>query len=344
MNNKKAFLAVALVAFTATAAHATDPQIGKRALFHIFSQAKKGDKAALKRLRGIAQGGNTTGEFLLGDYLWNKKKQYDAAIVWFRKAAKQGEGWGQYGLGVAYAPWGHGVQKNNITALKWFYIAQSHRDHADTSAKNDARLIKQKMTHSQVLAARQQAKAYINNLWNTLGMAKSEIHLLKGTGMSPLYVERLSADKDNPALLVFYHALGIATITGTNKLTLKIHDYCHTHSIGLYGSTIAMNPYRIKGKCFMISGTVQQVLGKHSGLFSSFGKNDNAVIESRKNLTKTNMPGTHKYLSAYVAGGSPTKYRDTLGAIRIVPTLYVLRAYIHKPFTTFGAGLRHPLG
>lgn len=331
-----------LLAFTATARAAE--AVKQVTIYRIFSEADNGDQAALNRLHGLAQEGNATGEFCLGDYLWNKKKQYVDAIAWFRKAAKNGNGWGEFSLGVAYSSMGHGVPKSNITALKWWYIAESHRDDADMAARNDARIVRQKMTPPQVLAARRQAKEYINNQWKALGITESEIHLLKGTGMSPLYVRRLSADKNNSALLLFYHALGVENQTAAEKLTNKIHDYCHTHSIGLYGSMLARNPYRIEGKCFMVSGVVQQTLWRNYGLFSSFGKVDNAIIEFKKPLTKTDMPGTHKYLSAYVVGRSPTKYQDILGAARIVPTLYVLHAYVHKPFTPFGAGLRHPLG
>lgn len=125
-----------LLAFTATARAAE--AVKQVTIYRIFSEADNGDQAALNRLHGLAQEGNATGEFCLGDYLWNKKKQYVDAIAWFRKAAKNGNGWGEFSLGVAYSSMGHGVPKSNITALKWWYIAESHRDDADMAARNDA--------------------------------------------------------------------------------------------------------------------------------------------------------------------------------------------------------------
>ena len=308
--------------------------MGKIDIYHTFSHAENGDKIALNRLHTIAKEGNATGEFCFGDYLYNKRKKYVDAVSWFRKAAKQGNGWGEYSIGVAYYQ-GHGVPKNDIKALKWFNIADSHHDKADMLAEHDANIAKQKMTSSQVLVASQQGKEYINHLWKQLDIAKHELYTLKSLGISPYYVERMSQYKNNAPLLDFYHALRVENVTEVNSLNLKMRKYCSTYSTGTVSSALNRNPYKINGDCFIVYGEVKQTLGIDYGLFSSWGNVNYAIIHFRKKLTKTDLPGTNKYFAAYVVAGSPSKYKDLLGELRIVPTLYVLQAYIHRPFVPF---------
>ena len=50
---------------------------------------------------------------------WGVPQDYAAAVGLYRKAADQGNGFGQVNLGSMYAN-GHGVPKDYATALSWF--------------------------------------------------------------------------------------------------------------------------------------------------------------------------------------------------------------------------------
>jgi TPR repeat protein len=142
-------------------AHAADLEKGKKAydsgdyesaLLEFVPLAEQGDGAAqnylgLMYLEGIGVPKNqNTG------LMWIKKVQKETenaqthiglrynfgwhsfpqnhkkAIIWFTKAAEQGDSAGQYFLGFKYR-WGEGVEKNNKTAANW-YIKAAKQGHA----------------------------------------------------------------------------------------------------------------------------------------------------------------------------------------------------------------------
>ena len=52
------------------------------------------------------------------DHGYGVPQNYAEAVIWYRKAADQGNGHGEEGLGVMYVV-GHGVARDYDEALKW---------------------------------------------------------------------------------------------------------------------------------------------------------------------------------------------------------------------------------
>ena len=47
------------------------------------------------------------------------------AVIWFRRAADQGDGLAMVGLGVIYGK-GDGMPKDLVAAYQWYYLATAH--------------------------------------------------------------------------------------------------------------------------------------------------------------------------------------------------------------------------
>ena len=79
---------------------------------------------------------------------------YDAAIKWYRLAAKQGSTDAQISLGTMYSS-GKGVTQSDVYAHMWFALAASNGDESaiEKLAANAKRLTPQDLSKAQDLAA-----------------------------------------------------------------------------------------------------------------------------------------------------------------------------------------------
>ena len=68
------------------------------------------------------------------------------AVKWYRKAADQGDAGGQYNLGVMYFG-GDGVPENNIRAYVWWSMAKTQ---GHTFATENLEMLKPQMTKQQI--------------------------------------------------------------------------------------------------------------------------------------------------------------------------------------------------
>lgn len=81
------------------------------------------------------------------------------AVIWYRKAADQGDADAQYNLGIRYAD-GKGVSQDYIEAHKWFSLATVGGE--ERAIKNRS-IIEAKMTPEQIAEARRQASAWVKS-------------------------------------------------------------------------------------------------------------------------------------------------------------------------------------
>ena len=87
----------------------------------LIQKAEKGNATARNELRKMAERDNVNAQVALGDYYYNSQN-YNEAIKWYRKAITKGNAEAAYRLGLCYEK-GHGVQKDNKTALLWYNTA-----------------------------------------------------------------------------------------------------------------------------------------------------------------------------------------------------------------------------
>jgi hypothetical protein len=116
---KYACLAAALWAGTAWPAAQEDFQQGRQLYL-------KGDLVtAMPILKRAADAGHAGAQSLYG-YILNKSEYTDDAVLYFRRAAEQGDADGQYGLGALYAS-GEGVSRDPVAARQWLERAGAQR-------------------------------------------------------------------------------------------------------------------------------------------------------------------------------------------------------------------------
>ena len=83
---------------------------------------------AMRLLRPLADQGNARAQASLGDvFATTAPKDYTQAIIWYRKAADQGDRNGQTGLGMLYE-YGNGVSQDYAEAAKWYRKAADQGD------------------------------------------------------------------------------------------------------------------------------------------------------------------------------------------------------------------------
>ncbi|MBQ7215874.1 MAG: SEL1-like repeat protein [Synergistaceae bacterium] len=115
-----------------TTENPTDPA-AQNALAYKYYIAKDYEQAVVW-YRKSAEQGNADGQFNLGFMYRNGygvEQDYEQAVYWFRKAAEQGLARGQYNRGVMYEN-GYRVVKNLQEARKWYQLAA---DQGHESAK-----------------------------------------------------------------------------------------------------------------------------------------------------------------------------------------------------------------
>ncbi|HEV7219901.1 MAG TPA: GAF domain-containing protein [Terriglobales bacterium] len=116
--------------------------------------------SSLEKLRQLAVNGDPNAQFDLGArYATGEDVQQDYAesVRWFTQAAEQGHVIAQATLGAYY--WaGRGIPQDLGRALFWSVIAQAGGDQA---SKYRVTVLEARMSHAQVVAARQQAGAWL---------------------------------------------------------------------------------------------------------------------------------------------------------------------------------------
>jgi hypothetical protein len=297
---------------------------------NLYKESNHGDIKALKKLIELSNQGDYIGEYWLGAYYYNKN-EYGMSEVLFKKSASKGYGWAENMLGVSYY-YGKGLRKDKISALKWWLLASLHRNPVYQSAMTNIHAVEQEIDSHDVYIAKKKERQYLASLWKSVGISQDETRELKSAEITPFYVVRMAKYKNNPALLGFYHELRIENDAETATFMNKVHRFCRSYSVGVIGGTLRRNPYRIVGRCFAVSGEIKQILGQHFGLFASFGDRNFAIMHFEPPYTTTHEPGKDKYFSGYVVAGKPVKYTDVLGEMRIVPSLYILRDFVHRSY------------
>ncbi len=119
-----------------------------------------GQTTSLEKLRQLAANGDPNAQFDLGArYATGEDVQqdYTESVRWFTLAAEQGHVIAQATLGAYY--WaGRGIPQDLGRALFWSVIAQAGGDQA---SKYRVTVLEARMSHAQVVAARQQADAWL---------------------------------------------------------------------------------------------------------------------------------------------------------------------------------------
>ena len=88
-------------------------------------------------------------------------QDYTEAVRWFRKAAEQGDGDAQNGLGFMYAN-GQGVPQDYARAYMWYDLAASRfspGERRDKAVKNRD-IVAEKMTPAQISEAQKLAREW----------------------------------------------------------------------------------------------------------------------------------------------------------------------------------------
>jgi hypothetical protein len=81
------------------------------------------------------------------------------AVIWYRKAADQGDADAQYNLGIRYAD-GKGISQDYIEAHMWFSLATVGGEERATKNRS---IIEAKMTPEQIAEARRRASAWVKS-------------------------------------------------------------------------------------------------------------------------------------------------------------------------------------
>ena len=98
--------------------------------------------------------------YRVGDSLFDPSKgNLREALMWYRRAADQGDVDSEVCLGIAYAE-GLGVPQDYVEAHKWFNLASSHSTYSDISVSINERrdALANKMTTAQVAEAQKLAR------------------------------------------------------------------------------------------------------------------------------------------------------------------------------------------
>jgi TPR repeat protein len=118
------------------------------------------DAEAVMWFRKAADQGDAVAEFLLGNQYANGKgvpQDFTEAMVWFQRAAEQGHAVAKLYLGVMYAE-GRGVPQDYVRAHMWFSLAAAQGE--QSSAKTLVDMAERKMTPAQIAEAQKFAREW----------------------------------------------------------------------------------------------------------------------------------------------------------------------------------------
>ena len=121
---------------------------------------------ALMWFRRAAEGGSAAAKFQIG-YMYFEgngvPQNYVEAAQWYQKAAEQGDPNAQYHLGFMYAR-GDGVPRDNVKAHMWFNLAAGNFNAAEVKKRRQAingrDVTANRMTPTQVAEAQQLAREW----------------------------------------------------------------------------------------------------------------------------------------------------------------------------------------
>lgn len=94
-------------------------------LLFVLSAPAQAD-VRMDAIKALAQSGDATAQNHLGVH-YSDQQNYQYASVWFRRAAAQGDAFGQYGLATLYRE-GLGMPQDYTKAAKWYYKAAVQGD------------------------------------------------------------------------------------------------------------------------------------------------------------------------------------------------------------------------
>ncbi len=126
---------------------------------------EKNLEEAIKWYKKAAEQGYAKAQYNLAvcyDSEYGVEKNVEEAVKWYRKSAEQGYARAQHNLGICYYN-ADGVIQNNVKALAWVCAACANGDNGTTKAM---RVIKQKMTSTQIEQALKLAENYANGIFD----------------------------------------------------------------------------------------------------------------------------------------------------------------------------------
>ena len=131
---------------------------------------EKNLEEAIKWYKKAAEQGYAKAQYNLAvcyDSEYGVEKNVEEAVKWYRKSAEQGYARAQHNLGICYYN-GDGVIQNNVKALAWVSAAYANGDNEATKAM---RVIKQKMTPTQIEQTIKLAKNKVESSLYSIGFA-----------------------------------------------------------------------------------------------------------------------------------------------------------------------------
>ena len=124
------------------------------------------DHEAVMWFRRAADQGNASAQFYLGVMFDEGKgvpQDYAEAAKWYRRAAEQGDAQAQYNLALSYAR-GEGTEADNVSAHMWFNLAAASFPAADTrnrtAAARSRDTVAGKMSAEQIAEAQRLAREW----------------------------------------------------------------------------------------------------------------------------------------------------------------------------------------
>ena len=126
---------------------------------------EKNLEESIKWYKKAAEQGYAKAQYNLAvcyDSEYGVEKNVEEAVKWYRKSAEQGYARAQHNLGICYYN-GDGVIQNNVKALAWVSAAYANGDNEATKAM---RVIKQKMTSTQIEQSLKLAENYANGIFD----------------------------------------------------------------------------------------------------------------------------------------------------------------------------------
>lgn len=124
---------------------------------------RKNYKEALVWYKKAAKQGNVFAQSNLGYMYYNGdgvSQDYKEALIWYKKAAKQGDATAQFNLGLMYYE-GEGISQDLTQAYSWLYLAYIH------GFKKSAETLKtlaKKMSSKQIAKAKKNSSQLVQKI------------------------------------------------------------------------------------------------------------------------------------------------------------------------------------
>ena len=143
--------------------HLNDPSLSEWERNFLTHYTQGNYTKAIEVLRPLANAGNYTAQFALGEMYRNGhgvEQSYKYAVYWYKKAAEQGHIFSQAYLGASYAT-GDGIEQDLVKAYMWaslsLTLAAKRSEAPQPEAAQMLRGLNAHMHPSQVVEAEKQA-------------------------------------------------------------------------------------------------------------------------------------------------------------------------------------------